>query len=158
MHPMLRWNPEHEEETVELHAKIAAEHGAVWWGKPTVGKERRAAAWRFKTLDDQLRRGTPTWAFLYRQGDAPEVARVWRARVLEVSEDGVGVDTALMPSYYSVEQCNLFVKLADITELPPGWALGHLGLFDSGEPLGSAGLLGRATLMWVYETPATVPS
>jgi hypothetical protein len=151
MHPMLRWNAEQEHETIELHAKIAAEHGAVWWGKSTVGKERPTAAWRFKTLDDQLRRGTPTWAFLYRLGDAPEVARIWRARVLAVSEAGAEVDPALMPSHYSVDQCNLFVKLADITELPPGWALGGLGLFDSGEPLDAARLLGRATLMWVFE-------
>lgn len=151
MHPMLRWNPDQEQDTVDLHAKIAAEHGAVWWAKPTVGKERRPAAWRLKTLDDQLRRGTPTWAFLYRQGDGPEVARIWRARVLEVSEDGVGVDPALMPSSSSVEQSSLFVKLADITELAPGWALGNLGLFDTGEPLDAARLLGRATLMWVFE-------
>jgi hypothetical protein len=151
MHPMSRWNPELEADTVELHAKIATENGAVWWGQWSAGKETRTAAWRFKTLDDQLRRGTPTWAFLYRMGDAPEAARMWRARVLEVSQDGVGVDPALMPSYYSVEQCTMLAKLADFEELPPGWALGHLGLFDTGEPLETDKLTGRGTAMWVYE-------
>lgn len=104
-HLVLKWSSDTKPETVSLHKEIADEKGSVWWGSfgdpssPGIGT---------KTLQDlraQLEAGVVTHAYLY-GGDA-----VWRTNLEQIETDPTSVDFDRFPTYYRLEDCDLFLRL-----------------------------------------------
>ncbi len=94
----------------------------------------------------QLDRGIPTFAYLYRKGE------VWRTAVQEITSDAEAVDTDRMPTYYSLEDCNLFTLLSNFESLPSDWIGRHLILANHPDPERTLGALSNQTTpLFMYQ-------
>lgn len=121
--------------------------GSVWWGRFSGPESSRVPAKRIEDLEEQMRNGFPTYAFLHRRGET------WRTSILEVADDvDQVIDDGRRPDYYSPQQCNFFVRLCDFERLTPDWPLEHLVLALRPNPLSTPGALcNQTTPIWVFE-------
>ena len=131
LHVLQRWSVERDPETVSKHRSIAADRGAVWWGR-LGDPEGRAAigAARLKTLQSQLDGDTPTYVFLHRTGE------VWRTHLVEIRSERPTEERELIPEYYrDVEGAHhLWLKLKDFEKLAPDYAEKQLVMDGSADP------------------------
>jgi hypothetical protein len=146
LHLLFKWNTAREPNTVALHRQLAEEQGSVWWGRfgqpgtSGMGKERLA------DLQRQLEATIPTHVFLYRCDE------LWQCRLQEVTNDAADVDTSLLPTYYQVNECNLFVRISDSVLLSPDWPVDHIVLATNADPSMLRGALSNQTTpLFVYE-------
>jgi 5-methylcytosine-specific restriction enzyme B len=143
MHVVLKWSSDLETQTIELHSAKAAQRGSVWWGR--VGSSPISTT-RFQRLDGQLSEEIPTYAFLYGG------SRTVRTRILEITQDPRDVDEELLPDYYEKSDCNLFLRLADFTNMEEGWLQKSVVLARTPDPEKTRGALGNQTTpLYVYE-------
>jgi hypothetical protein len=152
MHLLLKWNPDHEVDTCDQHRAHAGSQGSTWWSCDTESETRAVAPKRLERITAQRRGGKPTSAFLYRTGDAPADAEVWRAEVVEATDDEALVDPALRPPHMRASSGFLFVKLTDFEAVPPGWVLEHLEHWDEpGKAVDAGGLRTQTSPFYVAE-------
>jgi len=145
MHLLLKWNPRREVDTLDRHRDVADRLGSTWWGCDTDSDTRTTARWRIDRLHEQLADGRTLWAFVYRLGDAPENADVWKATVARVTDRPEQVDVTRRPTGYALSSSFLFVELSGFAHLPTGWVLAHLEQWDQPGRLLDAGALGNQT-------------
>jgi hypothetical protein len=156
MHLLLKWNPDREHDTLDQHLATAERLGSTWWGCDTTAEARRVARDRLDRLQAQLNSSVATSAWIYRTGDDPESARVYRAEVAGIAEDVAGIDPSHRPPGMSNDHAFLFVELTNLEPVTPEEMLGNLELFDqSGRHL-DAGSLGNQTSP-LYVTSRTSP-
>jgi hypothetical protein len=145
MHLIIKWSADIEAQTVALHEATAAARGSVWWGQFGQRANPISAA-RLDLLREQLRRGLPTYAFLY--GGSGTV----RAEILEITDDASSVDDERLPGYYERNKCNLFFRLHHFEPLEEGWLAQNVLLTTSLDPGKLQGALGNQTTpMYVYQ-------
>jgi 5-methylcytosine-specific restriction enzyme B len=147
-HLLLKWNADREPRTVNIHADLAERDGAVWWGKFGRPERTAMAPRRITELQAQLHSGVPTHAYLYRRNEC------WRADLLAITAEPavVTADDVSVPDYYTLEDCNLFVKLTNLSRLPDDWAATHLLLASKPDPESWPGALGnQQNPLLVYE-------
>lgn len=158
VHVVMKWNAEIRADTLVAHRAVAEEHGQVWWGKFGKSTTSPISDARLATLKEQLSDSpTPTRCYLYRRGE------VWSARLLDITRDPRSVESRLLPSYYGVEDCNLFLLLSDFEEVPDTWLAENALMERNPDPAGIAGALGNQTSPLVIYTraaaaPASSPS
>jgi MoxR-like ATPase len=138
-HLLFKWDREYEPRTIESHREVAEQHGSVWWGKFGKPGSSSISQKRLKRIRTQLEEGVPTYAFLYRAGE------VWQATLEELTISPDDVDTELMPSYYTKEQCVLFARVSNFVPLDAAWPAEHLVLASNPDPDRIAGALGNQT-------------
>ena len=141
LHVLLRWRYQRQPRTIELHRAVAEQHGSVWWcqyGRVTITPARQA------TLRQQVRAGTPTFAFLHNQRTGTV-----RARVIEATSDRSEIDEDLVPEGIDPANGGAFFLLTDLEEMPEGWLRNNVAL--ERDPTGdiSESLSGRVNMMWV---------
>lgn len=146
MHLLLKWNTDYETDTVERHRIEAQSQGSTWWSCDSTSPKKRAASSRVGRLEEQLQRGTPTFAFTYRLGDPATVASVWRANIEEVTVSPTAAGSTFMPSGL---HAFMFLRLSSFTSVKPGWVLANLRLFDSQKPLDQGALGNQQTPLYV---------
>lgn len=149
MHVLLKWNPEKEIDTLDRHRQVADLKGVTWWGCDSTSSSKRTARSRIDHLNDQIRRGETVWAFVYRTGDAPRSANVWRADVGEVTDNPEAVDEGSRPSGYPLDGSFLWLKLSNFVPLERGWVLNNLELFDQQRALDRGALANQQSPMFV---------
>lgn len=120
LHLVLKWSPDREPETIRMAHEVAERSGSVWWGRLGQGDAAGMSKARMAAMREQLARGTHTNAYLYRRGEC------WRTTLREITADPNEVDGNLLPSYFSVEDSNLFFLLSQFTPLDADWASQHL--------------------------------
>ncbi|HEX2040899.1 MAG TPA: DUF3578 domain-containing protein [Acidimicrobiales bacterium] len=148
LHLVLKWNPEHNTDTVRDHQEIVRRHGSVWWGNWTKG-ERRASDERIRKLKAQIERGVPTYAFLYRTGRTPAL---WRATMLDITNRRDDVDDVLLPDYYAASQeHSVYVRLSNIEAIAFDWAQDHLVLASREAGSLSGALRSQTTPLYVVQ-------
>jgi hypothetical protein len=130
MHLLLKWNPTYESDTCDQHRAHAAAVGTTWWSCDSESEDRRVAPARLDQLSAQDAGRVKSYAFVYRTGDEPADAEVWRARILSFSEDPVDVDPVRRPPGMRDESGFLFVELADFEAVAAGWILDGLERWD----------------------------
>jgi hypothetical protein len=156
LHLLLRWSADGRKndvlltETVTRHLEIAEEQGSVWWGKFHDGGTRPAMSdRRLEGFRAQIASGVETHVYLYRKGE------VWRATILDLTDEASETDRDLLPGYYDAEDCHLFVRLTDFLPLTPEWPIDRLLLASDPIPGGMAGSLkGQQGVMTVLESDA----
>jgi MoxR-like ATPase len=127
--------------------------GSVWWGKFGQG-DSPIGSRKLDQINEQLARGVETFVFLYGGGETV------RTKLEEITLDPHAVDQDRMAGYYGKEDCNLFVRLSNFTDLGGGWPLSHLVLASDPDPSKMAGALGNQTTpLHVFElfTPTDEP-
>jgi putative restriction endonuclease len=147
MHVLLKWNPKIEPDALNLHREVAGKMGHSWWGCDSASKT--AAPKRIRDLNAQINRGETVWAFLYRVGDDPRMAMVWRAVVSQVTDRRDGVDETFRPSGYTLDGSFLWLKLSEFTQLKAGWVLQNLEKFDQKLPVDRGALSNQTSPMYV---------
>jgi len=152
MELILKWSPEHEDDTCDQHRAVARAKGSTWWGCWSTDDSRRVARDRLALLEAQLAGGVPTRAFVYRLGADPEV---WRARVVGFAEDESLTDATHRPSGMTFDGCFLFVELTDFEKIEPDWPERHLALWD--QPAAGAvhwaSLHNQTSPLYAFELP-----
>jgi MrcB-like, N-terminal domain len=68
LHLLFKWSADFDPQTIEKHRSIAEAQGSVWWGKFDQTGKYKMSSEKFSQLRDQLKADTPTFVFLYRQG------------------------------------------------------------------------------------------
>jgi 5-methylcytosine-specific restriction protein B len=146
LHLLFKWNTTLEPNTVGIHKQIADEKGSVWWGRfgqpgsSGMGQERLA------DLRRQLDAGVDTHVYLYRSGE------VWVCKLEQITNEAEDVDFERLPTYYSISDCNLFVRLSQFEQLAPDWPSHHLVTATKPEPADLRGALSNQTTpLFVYE-------
>jgi hypothetical protein len=152
MELLLKWSPEHEDDTCDQHRAVARAKGSTRWGCWSIDDSRRIARDRLTRLDAQLAAAVPTRSFVYRLGAEPEV---WKARVLGLAEDESLTDTTHRPQLMAFDGCFLFVELTDFEQIESDWPEGHLGLWDqpAAGPVLWASLHNQTSPLYVFELP-----
>jgi MoxR-like ATPase len=148
LHLIFKWNADVEPRTIDLHREVAAREGAVWWGRFSSSPTPSIASRKLEALQSQLEDGLRTHAYLYRRGV------LWRARVSEVSVTPPSPTDQRFPSYYSRENCNLFVLLSDFEELPSTWLQQNVVLAsqpDADPARVASALSNQTTPLFVFE-------
>lgn len=149
---LLKWSPTREVDTLDKHRAAAAAHGSTWWGCDSDSEARRTATVRLAQVNSQLADGRPTSAFLYRTGDAPSEAQVWRAVVKAIADDVADIDLTHRPPGADPSAAFLFVELTDFKPVATGWVESHLEKWDPPGGGLDAGALGNQTSpMFVIE-------
>jgi len=134
VHVLLKWNADREPRTIDLHRDLAERIGYVWWGRFAQPGAPGVSAEKIGQLRSQIAKGTPTFAFLYRRGDA------WRTRLEDVTSNPADVDPDHLPDYYTVRECNAFFRIRDFEQLPQNWVVNNLQLrYPSGSMSGALG-------------------
>jgi hypothetical protein len=152
LHLLLKWSPDREPRTVELHKRIADREGSVWWGK--LGSRARAALSRQNVgrLRAQLAAGTPTSIILYRPGE------VWRTRLEAITPNPAEVEDSLLPSHYTKDECEVFVRISHFEAVDPDWPLTNLVPARNPQPERMAkALSSQSSLLMVHMRHATPP-
>jgi len=67
LHLVLKWSSDRESSTIERSAAVVDREGSVWWGRWGMGGSAISAS-RLEQIREQVRRGVPTYAFLYGGG------------------------------------------------------------------------------------------
>jgi 5-methylcytosine-specific restriction protein B len=144
LHLLFKWNTAREPNTVGMHKRVADERGSVWWGR--FGKSGGMGKERLADLKRQLEHDIPTHVYLYRSGE------IWRCNLADVTNDADDVDVERLPSYYSVDECNLFVRISDFELLPPDWPVEHLVLATNPDPtVLKAAMSNQTTPLFLFE-------
>jgi len=155
-HLVLKWSADRERRTIELHREVAQTQGSVWWAKMSSPIAAGMAARRLADFRAQLNSAVPTYVYLYRQGE------VWRTTLEQLTVDAADVDYARLPSYYSRDECNLFVRLSSFEEVSVAWVHWHLLLASHPDPDALEGALSNQTNpVFVYQRwtkPDLVPA
>lgn len=154
MHALLKWSRVYlngkTRDAILEHHSIGNAQGSVWWGQ--FGSGRPPANARFAAIDQQLRRGQPTFAFLSENGENARTSRIWRAEVLAMSADPTAVDFALMPSYYTADQCTFFVRLRNFESLDRRAFVTAYTFVDPAKDLTLEKLQGHPAVSWLTES------
>lgn len=137
MHLLFKWNTEREHRTVLRHKEVADRSGSVWWGKFGSGERAALSVKNLSKIRDQIASEEPTFAILYRPGE------VWTTKLLEITTDPDVVDDSLLPSYYTKDECELFVRISDFEEVAPEWPINNLVLASNPDPSKMPGALGN---------------
>lgn len=154
-HMLLKWSNSVEPRTLELHQQVAEEHGSVWWGAFGDRSRQRISLSNQQLIRSQLEENIQTHAYLYRNGEA------WRTRVQDIRSNPDEVDTERVPSYYTKDQCNFFVRLSDFEQIDPEWPAKNLLLRSDPNPDTIIGALRNQTtplLVFARFDPAPITS
>lgn len=134
MHLVVKWNPDRdpagEASTLERHRQTATQMGSTWWGCDTDGETKSIDVKRLDQLNWQIGRGIATHAYLFRTGDEPGNAEVWRADVRALTLDVSEIDLSHRPARMSTDSAWLFVELAGFEPMPTGWVTDALVRWD----------------------------
>ena len=155
MHLLVKWNPDRdpagEESTLDRHHQTAMRMGSTWWGCDTDGETKSIDIKRLDQLSWQLGRNIPTHAYLFRTGEEPGRAEVWRAEVRAVTQNESEIDLTHRPPGMSTEAAWLFIELSGFEQMPTGWLIDALVRWD--EPTESllSGLRTRTSPLFVAE-------
>lgn len=107
---------------------------------------------RRRTLAEQRRREVSTHVYLYRTGDQPEKAEVWRADLVDVAEDETQTDRRRRPAAFQERPSFVYLELGRFQPVPPGWVLDHLELYDfPGRQVDKGALGNQVTPVYVIE-------
>jgi MoxR-like ATPase len=141
IHLVLKWTPAVDPETIDHHREVAAEHGAVWWGRlGSKGSTGLAQRW-LKKLQQQLQQGSTTYVFLYNW------ASTWRTQLLSVSLT-LPEEATLIPPYYDPNAHHtLWVKLDGFEKVEADDITDHFVLAQSGAPVTQGGLGNQGPLI-----------
>ena len=154
IHLVLKWTPELESKTIDLHREVAeGEAGAVWWGRVSKDSSVTGLAdeW-LQRLRQQLERGSETFVFLHGRPST------WRTHLLDVTVDEDDVDPALVPDYYDPDTPHsLWVKVTDFEEIDPVDLTRDYVLARSGDPVTQGGLNNQGPLI-VHRRGSGAPS
>lgn len=153
MHLLVKWNPERdtagEASTLERHRTTAEQMGSTWWGCDTDGDTKSIDVKRLDQVNWQLSEAIPTHAYLFRTGDEPSRAEVWRAELLAITREASEIDQSHRPPLMSTEAAWLFIELASFEPLPRGWAVDALVRWDEPEESILSGLKTRTSPLFV---------
>ena len=146
IHLLFKWSADKEPLSLELSKQVAAGSGSVWWAK-FGSAPNPLSSHRMASLQLQLKRGVPTWAFLYGGG------HLARTRIHEITTDADQVDADRLPQYVAKEDANLFARISDFEDLPSNWATDRLLLYaHPDKPEKMQGAIGnQQTPIAVYE-------
>ncbi len=144
LHMLFKWSADLQPETIEVHREIADLKGSVWWGRIS---DRPTGDKKIRRIKEQLSGEVPTFAFLYKSGGDD----LWRAGVIDITDDPTEVDGSDLPSYYEKEECSLLVRLGDFKRLDSDYPLRSLVLDSSpSDPARMRGALRNQTSpLWV---------
>lgn len=136
-HLLFKWSTDRETRAVDLHKEVADSQGSVWWGK--FGTRSRAAlsTANISRFRQQIGAGVPTKVYLYHPGE------VWETDLLEITDDPDEVDNQRMPSYYSKDEAELFVRITDFNKLDADFPTENLVLASDPDPAKMPGALGN---------------
>lgn len=139
LHVLMKWSPELKAATLQEHKDVAAEKGAVWWGKIGKATTTPISEARLNAIKAQLDEGITTYCYLYRKGE------VWATTLEKITTDASEIDLDRLPGYYSTDDCNLFALIHDFEQLPPDWPLKNLLLASNPAPEALPGALSNQT-------------
>ena len=155
MHLLVKWNPERDPadqaSTLERHRTTAAEKGSTWWGCDTDGDTKAIDVKRVDQLNSQLSLLVPTYAYLFRTGDEPRRAEVWRAAIRALTQEESQIDPSHRPPGMSTDAAWLFIELSDFQPLPAGWVVDGLVRWDEPTKTVLSGLRTRTSPLFVGE-------
>jgi hypothetical protein len=155
MHLLVKWNPDRdpagEPSTLERHRQTATQVGWTWWGCDTDGETKSIDVKRLDQINWQLAREVATYAYLFRTGDEPGRAEVWRALVRALTPNESDIDLAHRPSGMSTDAAWLFIELSDFEEMPAGWVVDALVRWDQPTESILSGLRTRTSPLFVGE-------
>ncbi len=147
MHVLVKWNPRRDSNTLDKHRRVA-ESGSTWWGCDSDSPSRSTAKPRIDRLNGQIQRNQPVWTFIYRTGDSPSAADVWRATTEWITDRLQDVDESQRPAGYTLDGSFLWLKLRDFVRVEPGWVVANLELF-TGRQLTSQALKSQQSPIFV---------
>lgn len=130
LHLLFKWSSAREPRTIDLHKEVAEREGSVWWGRFTTNSDRALARETLSSLQQQIASDSPTFAILYLNGGG----KVWKARILELTDQADVIDTRRLPSYYTTDGCNLFSRLSDFQEMSGEWLTQNVVLARNPDP------------------------
>ncbi len=144
IHLLFKWALSYEPDTIVKHRAIADAKGSVWWGKFDERGRYNMSADKLAELQRQVASGEPTYVFLHRQGET------WQTRLQEITPNRHDVDVDRLPTYYTREQCSLFVRISDFTKLPVTWVIDNLVLASNPDSSIDGALGNQTTPLFVY--------
>ena len=103
------------EGSVEDHARIAQQHGAVWWGRWTTSTENRQQM--IDAISDQILRGLPVWLLIRNATERIE----YRARLLQLEPPNFQPPAQLVPAYRNSPSVDMWLKLSNFETLTDQW-------------------------------------
>ncbi len=146
MHLLLRWTLDKSQDTIEMHDAVARAQGSVWWGKVSGSSSPGMTDSRVEAFKAQIDAGLLTHVYLA-QGE-----NAWIAKMLDITTDASRVNDSQRPSYYTKDQCHLFVRLGPITPMTD--SLNELLVLETNPQPDSVdtAFKGQGSLFYVYES------